>query len=198
MHQPKGNDEWRAAVQAAASTAMGKAMLLTCAVCVQIDARWTRPASHRTPKGLLRASAPASRTQKPDLDNLAKGVLDSLNGVVWRDDAQVVMLTVSKRWCDADEPAGTFVRVSVVGSRTPDPRTAEATMINNDNRYADFFAALRAKLDAGAKQYGDASFARPTAEILGELAAEALDLAGWGFVLWERIRRLQAARKDEA
>ena len=37
-------------------------------------------------------------TQKPDLDNCAKLVLDSLNGFVFVDDAQVASLTVEKRW----------------------------------------------------------------------------------------------------
>jgi len=35
---------------------------------------------------------------KPDIDNLAKCILDALNGVLWRDDAQVVDLWMSKRY----------------------------------------------------------------------------------------------------
>nr|DAF04112.1 MAG TPA: Endodeoxyribonuclease RusA [Caudoviricetes sp.] len=35
-------------------------------------------------------------THKPDIDNVAKVILDALNGVAWEDDAQVVSLTVSK------------------------------------------------------------------------------------------------------
>lgn len=35
-------------------------------------------------------------THKPDIDNVAKIVLDALNGVAWEDDAQVVSLTASK------------------------------------------------------------------------------------------------------
>lgn len=35
-------------------------------------------------------------THKPDIYNVAKIVLDALNGVAWKDDAQVVSLTVSK------------------------------------------------------------------------------------------------------
>lgn len=45
-----------------------------------------------TPKSVL--SEPD--THKPDIDNVAKIVLDALNGVAWEDDAQVVSLTVSK------------------------------------------------------------------------------------------------------
>jgi hypothetical protein len=58
-----------------------------------------------------------------------------------------------------------------------------------------FVEAVRARLEAGRAAYGDRSFDRPTAELLGELQQEALDLAGWGFVLFERLRRLEAAAK---
>ncbi|MDA2480723.1 RusA family crossover junction endodeoxyribonuclease [Bacillus cereus group sp. Bce025] len=35
-------------------------------------------------------------TTKPDVDNYAKGILDGLNSVIWKDDNQVVDLHVSK------------------------------------------------------------------------------------------------------
>lgn len=35
-------------------------------------------------------------THKPDADNVAKSVLDALNGVAWHDDTQVVCLVVRK------------------------------------------------------------------------------------------------------
>ncbi|MBN1574537.1 MAG: RusA family crossover junction endodeoxyribonuclease [Deltaproteobacteria bacterium] len=37
---------------------------------------------------------------RPDTDNLVKLVKDALNGVFWRDDAQVVKLTAEKRYSD--------------------------------------------------------------------------------------------------
>ena len=37
-------------------------------------------------------------TIKPDLDNIAKAVLDGLNGLAFDDDKQVVSLKVSKRY----------------------------------------------------------------------------------------------------
>ena len=43
-------------------------------------------------------------TGKPDADNYAKLILDALNGVVWRDDAQVVRLFVEKSYCDLAHP----------------------------------------------------------------------------------------------
>jgi len=56
-------------------------------------------------------------TKKPDIDNVAKNYLDALNGVAWKDDAQVVSLACSKRW--SDEPR---VEVLVL------PATATAAM----------------------------------------------------------------------
>ncbi|KAA6457058.1 MULTISPECIES: RusA family crossover junction endodeoxyribonuclease [Bacillus cereus group] len=35
-------------------------------------------------------------TTKPDVDNYAKGILDGLNSVIWKDDNQVIDLHVSK------------------------------------------------------------------------------------------------------
>lgn len=47
------------------------------------------------PKPKKRTSPP---TSKPDIDKLARAVLDSLSKIVYRDDAQITMLTVRKRW----------------------------------------------------------------------------------------------------
>jgi len=47
-------------------------------------------------------------TKRPDIDNLAKAVLDALNSIAFKDDAQVCELTIRKRW--ADEPS---VRVEI-------------------------------------------------------------------------------------
>lgn len=48
----------------------------------------------KVPKKLGAGRLP--HVSKPDLDNLAKGVCDSLNGLAYHDDSQVTQLTVSK------------------------------------------------------------------------------------------------------
>jgi len=56
---------------------------------------------------------------KPDLDNLAKGVLDALSkgvrlalrGIAWTDDSQVITLIAHKRWATDEDPVGTTVEI---------------------------------------------------------------------------------------
>ena len=50
-------------------------------------------------------------TKKPDNDNIAKAVLDALNGIAYHDDAQIVSLSVDKYY--SDEPK-TVVRIGIV------------------------------------------------------------------------------------
>lgn len=41
-------------------------------------------------------------TQKPDNDNLLKGIKDALNGIAYKDDAQVCDVTALKIWGERD------------------------------------------------------------------------------------------------
>lgn len=41
-------------------------------------------------------------TKKPDIDNIAKIIMDGLNKVAWKDDTQVIKLRVNKCW--SNEP----------------------------------------------------------------------------------------------
>ena len=56
---------------------------------------FVRPKSHKTKSGLAKG---APLYPKCDCDNLAKGVLDALNGVAFVDDSQVVELHVTKAY----------------------------------------------------------------------------------------------------
>ena len=47
--------------------------------------------------------APEHKTGRPDLDNLIKGVMDALNGILWLDDAQVVRIHAGKEYGDTDQ-----------------------------------------------------------------------------------------------
>lgn len=52
-------------------------------------------------------------TYKPDVDNIAKNVLDALNGLAWEDDSQVVALTVRK-WPRRRDDELIFVEIAEV------------------------------------------------------------------------------------
>lgn len=49
--------------------------------------------------------------KKPDLDNLAKAVLDALNGLVFLDDSQVVALHLEKECIAGDEEPHTWIAI---------------------------------------------------------------------------------------
>lgn len=61
----------------------------------------------------------------------------------------------------------------------------------------EFVAKLRAAWTRGAAEYGDASFKKPVAMLASEILQEAVDVAGWAFVLWvslrERLARIQVS-----
>ena len=49
---------------------------------------------------LRRTTGQVRPTVKPDTDNYIKSALDALNGILWRDDAQIVDLTAHKFYSD--------------------------------------------------------------------------------------------------
>ncbi len=64
------------------------------------------------------------------------------------------------------------------------------------NAWPAFASRVRERLEAGREAYGDRSFHAEPDVLLGELQQEALDLAGWGFVLFERIERAREALRS--
>lgn len=74
---------------------------------------FARPKSHRLTSGKLTKRAPTSHASRPDLDKVARSLLDAITGVLVYDDAQVVALDVRKQWHDHDE---TWVEVTPYGT----------------------------------------------------------------------------------
>jgi Holliday junction resolvase RusA-like endonuclease len=72
---------------------------------VVIDAVWERPKSHLLKSG-VKSTAP--KLPRPDVDNVAKAVLDSLQDVMG-DDTMVARLVVEKSW---GQEARTTVRIT--------------------------------------------------------------------------------------
>ena len=80
---------------------------------VEVEIRFTfiRPKSHLKKSGELTKSAPLFKITYPDIDKLARAVLDALTGVFYEDDSQVVHLVVHKDY--ADPGIGPGVEISV-------------------------------------------------------------------------------------
>ena len=66
----------------------------TCPVRISIVAEMPKGASWSK----KRKADPGHHTSRPDVDNLAKQVLDCCNGMLWVDDSQVFSLLISKRY----------------------------------------------------------------------------------------------------
>lgn len=67
-------------------------VLVRMHVALQVPASWSQKKQRDALAGVL------FPTTKPDIDNTVKAVFDGLNGVVWKDDVQVVDLHLSKRY----------------------------------------------------------------------------------------------------
>jgi Holliday junction resolvase RusA-like endonuclease len=65
-------------------------------LAVSIYATFVPPASWSKRKVEVTLHRP--HTQRPDLDNIGKAILDGLNRIAWADDAQVADLHVRKVW----------------------------------------------------------------------------------------------------
>jgi Holliday junction resolvase RusA-like endonuclease len=109
-----GERGWRDVVSAGARDAMALARVapLECAVEVLMEFFEQRPKSHFRANGQLKDSAQKRPTKAPDWDKLARSVGDALNGVCWRDDAQVCEGRIRKLYTDAAQPY-VGVRVTV-------------------------------------------------------------------------------------
>lgn len=100
----KGAD-WRSSVQAVAREAI-TGELLRGPLQVVFNFYAPRPKGHfsksKKTAGQLKADAPAYPTGRPDVLKLARHIEDSLTGIVWKDDAQIVSEHLSKNY---GEPA---------------------------------------------------------------------------------------------
>lgn len=68
-------------------------------VAVTLNFRMPRPKSHFGKSG-LKQTAPVLHCSKPDIDKITRAVLDALTAIAWKDDSQVALLTVMKRYDD--------------------------------------------------------------------------------------------------
>lgn len=101
---------WRRDVAQAAGIAMRGAPLLDGPLALELRFHLPRPKGHYGARG-LRPSAPGWAIVKPDATKLVRAAEDAMTGIVYRDDAQVVVQHASKVY---GEPARCEVNVAEI------------------------------------------------------------------------------------
>lgn len=110
---PKALKDYRARVAVAAEIA--GARCTRGPVSVRVSFYMQRPKSHfgtGRNEGVLKDSAPRYCTTTPDVDKLARSILDALTGVCFNDDSQVVELRAVRLYADDRNQPGTSVAVT--------------------------------------------------------------------------------------
>ena len=83
---------WTAAQAMAGRPLIAGPVSVVLHIAAEIPASWSKAKQARATAG---AEFP---TTKPDMDNVIKAVFDAMNGVVWKDDVQVVSLKTTKAY----------------------------------------------------------------------------------------------------
>lgn len=114
---------WRSEIQAAIEKQAGRDAVGPLRIQfpddepVALDIEFIMPRRRSEPKRRTRP-----HTRKPDGDKLARSVADALTGVVYRDDAQVVAMSWSKRTAETGEMPGARITWGPAGpSAVPVP-----------------------------------------------------------------------------
>lgn len=110
---------WREQIIAESKNNINVPKGLEEAVSISLVFLFPRPKAHFNSKGALKPSAPEYKTTKPDIDKLARAVLDSLTlAGVFKDDAFVYTLSTQKRYCIGNEQPG--VMITLIGTKQLD------------------------------------------------------------------------------
>ncbi|MCK0507939.1 RusA family crossover junction endodeoxyribonuclease [Aromatoleum anaerobium] len=113
-YAPKDTVEYENLVRMAASRAMAGRAPSERPVLVELVATCSVPASWSQKKQRAALMGEVMPTGKPDMDNSMKAILDGLNKIVVKDDAQVCRIGMSKQY---GEKPGVFVRVAELHAR---------------------------------------------------------------------------------
>lgn len=90
-------------------------------IALQVPASWSQKKQRQALEGFVLP------TKKPDKDNVIKAVFDALNGVVWKDDVQVVDLVSKKRY--STQPRVDVEIVPIEVSAREAPPTLQADLL---------------------------------------------------------------------
>jgi Holliday junction resolvase RusA-like endonuclease len=118
----KNSYKYMDSIRKAATAAMQGRPPVDGPVKLEWVAMFQRPKSHYSSKG-LKPSAPRHYLQTPDCSKIVRGVEDSLTGIVYLDDKQIVGYgpAIHKVWTE-DEPC-TKVAVWLLRSMSDTPKT---------------------------------------------------------------------------
>jgi crossover junction endodeoxyribonuclease RusA len=108
------NKPWRSDVKAFAQEAHKNGPPLQGALKLSIVFFMARPKGHfgtGRNSDKLKDSAPQYPTGKPDSTKLTRSCEDALNGVLWKDDSQIVTQSISKRYT-IDGKVGALITVA--------------------------------------------------------------------------------------
>lgn len=94
---PKKTKDYEALVQDVYNLTVGE-YLGDSAIVATIDLFFPIPKSYSKSKRRRIAEGKIKHTKRPDVDNCAKAILDALNEVAYKDDAQVVESRITKNY----------------------------------------------------------------------------------------------------
>lgn len=113
FEQNKATMPWRKQIALHAKGAMlNRGLEIVDGAALSIEAVFfmPRPKSHYGKHGLLK-SAPRHCSKKPDIDKMARALLDGLSDIVFDDDSRITVLTARKQY--AVDKLGTGVHVTI-------------------------------------------------------------------------------------
>ena len=102
-YTPKSTNEYEKRIRMLYLEEYGKENFEGKTVSVEITAFFSPPKSAPKKQRMNMLRGCIFPSKKPDADNIAKIVLDALNGVAYEDDSQVINLSVHKRYSDIEE-----------------------------------------------------------------------------------------------
>jgi Holliday junction resolvase RusA-like endonuclease len=111
VYTPTSADDWKSLIAIEARKHLPTSPI---DAPISLELYWwlARPKWHYRSNGNLRADAPQWHTCRPDIDNLAKAVMDILTAIgMWRDDALVYRALKFKLYARATEQTGVTIRI---------------------------------------------------------------------------------------
>ena len=110
---PKKTRDYEAFVKMCYLNSASKLDFIDGYVYAQIDCFYAIPKSYSKKKRQLIEAGLMFPDKKPDCDNIAKGILDALNGIAYNDDKQVIELHVYKRFTERPRVEVTIKELTV-------------------------------------------------------------------------------------